>query len=257
MFHNKPIMGIVNVTPDSFSDGGDFYQTEQAVAHARQLIADGADILDIGGQSTRPGYQEIPPEEEAKRVIPVIEGIRRFATVPISVDTYFPEVARQALAAGADIINDIKGLDQPGMIDVIADYQCPVIIMHSRQRDKSLSVAEDIQRFYEEKMTLAAARGIKKEHICFDPGIGFHKAPEENVEILAHPEAFRYRDLPLLYGFSRKRTIARLTGNDAPKERDAGTLAASLFVKHKGVDIVRVHNVKATKEAFAVWQALD
>lgn len=256
MFHKGQIMGIVNVTPDSFSDGGDFLQVEQAIAHGERLLAEGADLLDIGGQSTRPGYQEVSPEEEMARIIPVITGLRKKSQVAISVDTYYPEVAKAALNAGATIINDIKGLDQSGMVEVVADYQAPVIIMHSRPRRNEFSLVEDLQNFYQEKITLCQKWGIPKEKICFDPGLGFEKDVEENIEILKNPAAFRYQDYPLLYGVSRKRTIAALTKESNPKERDFGSVAASLFAMNQGVELVRVHHVKGMKDSLRVWQSL-
>lgn len=250
------IMGILNVTPDSFSDGGRYDELETALEHARQLIADGADILDIGGQSTRPNYQEVPAEIETARIIPLLKILRKETELPISVDTYFPEVAEAAIEAGATILNDIKGLDTPGMMEIAAKYpEVGLVIMHSRPR-RELPLAQDIQSFYQEKVQLCQEYGISQERLCFDPGIGFGKGPQENQEILANPDAFRFENLPLLYGVSRKRTIGALTGEKEPMERDFGSVAASLFSADKGVEIVRVHNVKGMKQTFDVWQAL-
>ena len=249
-------MGIVNTTPDSFSDGGNYTTVETALAQAKKLIAEGADILDIGGQSTRPGYQEVSPEIEQARVIPLVEAIRRFSEIPISVDTYFPEVAAAAIQAGATIINDIKGLDMPGMADVLASHpEIQVVIMHSRKRG-ALPLAEELQAFYQEKMEQCQAAKIPLANICFDPGIGFHKTVEENIALLKNPAAFRYQDFPLLYGVSRKRTIGTLTGEENPQARDFGSIAATLFAAEKGVEILRVHNVKGLKQTFDVWRAL-
>lgn len=257
MFKDKPVMGILNVTPDSFSDGGDFSQVNQAIAHAKEMIEDGVDIIDIGGQSTRPGYIEISPEEEVKRVIPVIKEIRQFSNIPISIDTYFPEVAKAAIEAGADIVNDVKGMDMEGMADIVSRYGVPVIIMHSRERQKELSIFEDLQEFYQEKIKQCQEHQISLDNICFDPGIGFHKSMEDNELILSFPEKCRCNNYPLLYGVSRKRTIAHLIDEDKPKERDFGTVAASLYAIEKGVEIVRVHNVKGMCDTLKVWNKLE
>lgn len=256
MFKDKPIMGILNVTPDSFSDGGDYTDAEIAVEHAKEMIAEGVDIIDIGGQSTRPGYMEIGFDEEMKRVIPVIQAIRTFSDVPISIDTYFPEVAKAAIEAGANIVNDIKGMDIDGMAEVVVSYNVPVIIMHSRPRQEGVSIFDDLAQFHQEKMEQCQSYNIPKENICFDPGIGFHKSMEDNELILSYPEKCRYEDYPLLYGVSRKRTIAHLINEDKPKERDFGTVAASLFSLEKGVEVVRVHNVKGMSDALTVWNKL-
>lgn len=250
------IMGILNVTPDSFSDGGDFSRTDKAIIHAKEMIEAGVDIIDIGGQSTRPGYTEIPQEEELNRVLPIVKELRKITDLPISVDTYFPGVAEAVIEAGATIINDIKGLDQSGMGEVVAHYDIPVILMHSRYRNEAVDVVTDLQNFYEEKIKLCQQLGIKPENISFDPGVGFHKSVAENELMIASPEKFRFEDYPLLYGVSRKRTIAQLTGETNPKERDFGSVAASLYVLNKGVEIVRVHNVKGMRDALSVWQKL-
>ena len=257
MYKNKPIMGILNVTPDSFSDGGDFSRIDHAVSHAKEMIDCGVDIIDIGGQSTRPGYVEISSSEEMKRVVPVIKEIRTFSHIPISIDTYFPDVAKAAIEAGADIVNDVKGMDMPGMAEVVAKAHVPIIIMHSRQRDESLSIFDDLQVFYEEKIKLCQQHGISDELICFDAGIGFHKSMEDNELILAYPEKCRFENYPLLYGVSRTRTIAHLTNEKQPKERDFGSITASLFALNQGVEIVRVHNVKGMKDALNVWDTLQ
>ncbi len=254
---NVKIMGIVNVTPDSFSDGGQFFDAQKAIAHGLQLISEGADILDIGGQSTRPGYVEVSFEEEIRRIDPVIKGLREKSDIPISIDTYFPEVAEHALSIGASIINDVKGLDLSGMIEVAVKYpECEVVIMHSRPRKKELSIEEDLQAFYEEKYQACQKAGISSHRIFFDPGIGFGKAVEENIEILKYPQKFRYKDFPLLYGVSRKRTINHLIHEENPLERDFGSVAATLYPATLGVEIVRVHQVKGMKDALNVWTTL-
>ncbi|MGY3777066.1 dihydropteroate synthase [Isobaculum melis] len=252
------IMGIVNVTPDSFSDGGLFYDTQHAIEHAKQLIKEGVDILDIGGQSTRPGYQEVSEEEELARVAPVIKAIRQLTDLPISIDTYFPSVAKAALALGATILNDVRGLDHPEMLAVAKAFpKAGLIIMHSRPRISTLTIQEDLQAFYQEKIKQCQQANIALERICFDPGIGFGKSLAENIQILQNPDAFRYQDYPLLYGVSRKRTIEHLTGETNPMERDIASITASLYAANQGVEILRIHHVKGMKEALTVWQTLD
>ncbi|WP_302373519.1 dihydropteroate synthase [Enterococcus asini] len=252
------VMGILNVTPDSFSDGGEHFTVEKALEHALLLVKQGADLIDIGGQSTRPGYAEVAPEIEAARILPVIRELKKHSNIPISVDTYFPEVARAAIEAGADIINDIKGLDTPGMLEVLATAaNVGIIIMHSRPRRKELSVAEDIQAFYQEQFDRCLDYNIAPERLCFDPGIGFGKTVPENIAILQNPDAFRFRDFPLLYGVSRKRTIQHMIGDSLPQERDYASVTASLFAAQAGVEIVRVHEVKGMVDALKVWDVLN
>lgn len=252
----RQVMGILNVTPDSFSDGGEYRGVAAAQAHAEELIAAGADWLDLGGQSTRPGYQEVTPEEELARVLPVLKAIRPLTELPISIDTYFPEVASACIAAGADVINDIKGLDIPGMLDVLRQApQVGIVVMHSRIRQEK-SLDEDLAEFYQEKMNLLTAAGIEKKRICFDPGVGFGKTVAENLSLIQDPERYRPQDYPLLYGVSRKRTIGFLTGEERPERRDPGSVAASLWALEKGVEIVRVHDVFSMQQANRVFQTL-
>ena len=207
---NYQIMGIVNTTPDSFSDGGSYTTVDVACQHALHLLEAGADILDIGGQSTRPGYEEVSPQVEADRVLPLIKKIRETSLTPISVDTYYPQVAEAAIQAGATIINDIKGLDTPGMAEVLAQYpEVQVVIMHSRKH-QSLSLKEELHQFYTEKIEQCQKYGLSLEKICFDPGIGFHKTVAENLQLLKDPNAFRYQDYPLLYGVSRKIYVRKM-----------------------------------------------
>ncbi|WP_207694120.1 dihydropteroate synthase [Enterococcus sp. DIV0212c] len=252
------IMGILNVTPDSFSDGGQYNDLDKSLIQCEAMLAADVDIIDIGGQSTRPHYQEISAAEEKARILPIVQAVRKRTDKPISIDTYFPEVADAALAAGATIINDIKGLDTNGMVEIAQKYpECGLIIMHSRPRNRELTIVEDIQQFYEEKLALCQRHGIAPNRICFDPGIGFGKTQEENIEILKYPESFRYKDFPLLYGVSRKRTIAAMTNEADPSARDFGSITASLFAANKGVEIVRVHQVKGMRDALNVWQTLS
>ncbi|MTD42319.1 dihydropteroate synthase [Erwinia sp. CPCC 100877] len=251
------IMGILNVTPDSFSDGGHYQQLDSALLQCDEMLANGVDIIDIGGQSTRPGYQEVTPAEEKARILPVIKALKKRTAIPLSVDTYFPEVAAAALDLGVEIINDVKGLDTAGMLEVALKYpDSGLIIMHSRPRNKEVTVQKDIQQFYQEKIAVCEQVGIAAERLCFDPGIGFGKTLAENIEILKKPEHFRYQDVPLLYGVSRKRTIGSLTNESDPLARDFGSVTASLYAADRGVEIVRVHNVKGMKDALKVWQSL-
>lgn len=253
----QQVMGILNVTPDSFSDGGEHFGVEKALEHALLLINQGADILDIGGQSTRPGYEEVSPKIEMMRILPVIQELKKRTTLPLSIDTYFPEVARAAIEAGADIINDIKGLDTPGMLAVLAEAtDVGIVIMHSRLRRKELSVAADIQAFYQEQFERCLTYNIAPECLCFDPGIGFGKTPTENIAILQNPGAFRFQDFPLLYGVSRKRTLQHIIGDSLPQERDYASVTASLFAAQADVEIVRVHEVKGMVDALKVWSVL-
>ncbi|MHC5248365.1 dihydropteroate synthase [Enterococcus sp. LJL90] len=252
----QQIMGILNVTPDSFSDGGHYTDIEAAVEQAEALALAGADVIDIGGQSTRPGYQEITPAEELARILPVVEAVKQRISVPLSVDTYFPEVAQAVISAGVEIINDIKGLDQPGMAELLAaNPEVAMVIMHSRKR-REVSLITDLQEFYQEKVAQCQQHGISLERIAFDPGVGFHKSVAENLAIMAQPQNFRFEKLPLLYGVSRKRTIGTVTGETNPLERDYASVTASLFALEQGVEMVRVHNVAGMRQALIMWDAL-
>ncbi|WP_071131807.1 dihydropteroate synthase [Enterococcus timonensis] len=251
------IMGIVNVTPDSFSDGGQFISAEKAVEHAQQLIIQGADYLDLGGQSTRPGYEEIDEEIELARVLPVLKKIRAKTTLPISIDTYFPKVAEACLAEGADIINDIHGLENPAMIEVLKKFpEANVVVMHSKKR-RNLPLVDDLQQFFAAKKELLLANEIDLARVCFDPGVGFGKTVAENIFLMQQPNLFRVDDFPLLYGVSRKRTIGVMSGEKIAENRDVASVTAALFLLNQGVEIVRVHNVLAMKQAIDVWQQLN
>ncbi|MDR0846038.1 MAG: dihydropteroate synthase [Lactobacillales bacterium] len=249
-------MGILNVTPDSFSDGGEFTSFQSAVLHAQKMIQDGVDIIDVGGQSTRPGYIELPASAEKLRVVPVVEAIRRMSDIPISVDTYFPEVADAALEAGANIINDVRGLDTPGMAEVIAKHKAKVIIMHSRPRDCSKSLEAELQQFYKEKVVECERLGIGSEDICFDPGVGW-KGVEEDLQIIHDPNRYRLEGFPMMVGISRKRVMGYLLDEPDPKLRDLGSIAASTILLRHGVDIVRVHNTKGMVDALNMIKVFD
>lgn len=255
------IIGVVNVTPDSFSDGGEFFSVEKAVEHGKQLVADGADILDIGGESSRPGSEPVSLEEELRRVIPVIERLRAEVDVPISLDTYKWRVAELGLKAGADIINDISGLRDPKMVEMVAKYKCLVIIMHMQGEPKTMQkdahytdVVAEIKMFFEEKIAVARKAGVVD--IILDPGIGFGKKLEHNLEILRRFEEFCTLGYPVLIGTSRKSFLGTLLGGAGPKERLEGTIASTVVAVVKGATLVRVHDVKEMKKALRVVDAI-
>ena len=257
------VMGIVNVTPDSLSDGGAHATTDAAVAHALALAAEGADILDIGGESTRPGAQEVPLEEELRRVIPVIERLSGETALPISIDTSKPEVMRAAVAAGAGMINDVCALRRDGALDAAATLGVPVVLMHMSGEPRSMQddpryddVVAEVHRFLAERIFAAELAGIPKKNLVADPGFGFGKTTAHNLELLARLERFAELGVPVLAGLSRKRSIGELTGRQAPAERAAGSVAAHLLAAQRGARIVRVHDVAATVDALKVWEAV-
>jgi dihydropteroate synthase len=258
------IMGILNVTPDSFADHGRHFDHTVALAHARDLIAAGADILDIGGESTRPFAEPVPLEEALRRVIPIIEAIAPELAVPISIDTYKAPVARAALAAGAAIINDISALRfDPGMAPLAAAAGAPVILMHMQGTPRDMQRAPhyddlmgEIAAFFRERLEYAVGQGIARDLLVLDPGIGFGKTMDHNLEILRRLEVFLELGCPLLVGPSRKAFIGHLTGLPAGPERDVGTLAALLAAVQHGAKIVRTHNVAYARQFFAVWEAI-
>ena len=245
------VMGILNVTPDSFSDGGEFIQKEKAVEHALEMEENGADIIDIGGESTRPGADSVTESEEEKRILPVIESIRKHSNVVISVDTYKSGIAEKAIDAGADIINDISGLNFDNkMVSVAAKYQCPVIVMHIKGTPKNMQknpvyrdLIKEIEEYFENSIKKAEKAGLYREKIIIDPGIGFGKSVKDNYIILDKLNEFKKLNCPVLTGVSRKSFIGKLL--DLPeKERIYGTAAAVCASILKGADIVRVHDVK-------------
>ena len=257
------VMGIVNVTPDSFSDGGDHASTDAAVAHALKLAAEGADLLDVGGESTRPGAQEVPLEEELRRVVPVIERLARQTGLPISVDTCKPEVMRAAVAAGAGMINDVCALRREGALETAAALGVPVVLMHMPGEPRSMQddpryddVVAQVHRFLAERIFAAELAGIPKKNLVADPGFGFGKTTVHNLELLARLDRFAELGVPVLAGLSRKRSIGELTGRQAPAERAAGSVAAHLLAAQRGARIVRVHDVAATVDALKVWEAV-
>jgi dihydropteroate synthase len=257
------IMGILNATPDSFSDGGRFLDEGAAVAHALELIADGADILDVGGESTRPGSQPVGLEEELRRVLPVVRRLAKEADVLISIDTTKAEVARQAIEAGAHIVNDISGLRLDEQMAVVCrDSQAAVICMHMQgtpqtmQKDPTYKdVVADIGAFFDERLASLERAGIDRERIVLDPGVGFGKTAAHNLEILSAIERFRAMGRPVLIGHSRKRFLSKVLNREVD-ERTSGTIGVAIALAAQHTDIIRVHDVRAVRDAITAWQAV-
>lgn len=251
------VMGILNVTPDSFSDGGSYTNVERAVLRAKGMIAEGADMIDIGGESTRPGHTVISDEEEISRVVPVIEAIVRELDVPLSIDTYKSAVAKAAIEAGAHVINDVwGGKHDPEILRVAADKGVPIILMHNRDQPDYEEFWQDAKRDLEERIEAALAAGVKNEHIWLDPGIGFGKTTAHNLEMMQRLDALVAMGYPVLLGTSRKSFIGKLL--DLPvEERLEGSLSTVCFGAEKGCHIVRVHDVKETARALSVTDALS
>ncbi len=257
------VMGIVNVTPDSFSDGGEHATTDAAIAHALRLAEEGADLLDIGGESTRPGADDVSVEEELRRVITVIERLSKATSLPISIDTSKPEVMRAAVAAGAGMINDVYALRRDGALDAAAELGVPVVLMHMLGEPRSMQdapeyddVVADVHRFLAERIFAAEMSGIPKKRIVVDPGFGFGKTTAHNLTLLAQLERFIDLGVPVLAGLSRKRTIGELTGRDDPHDRVHGSVAAHVIAAQRGAKLLRVHDVAATVDALKVWNAV-
>jgi len=255
------VMGIVNVTPDSFSDGGKYTSTDLAVAHGLELIAQGADILDIGGESTRPGAEPVSLDEELRRVIPVIEALGAVSTVPLSIDTYKPEVMRQAIFAGVDIVNDIRALQEKHAVEIVANSNAGVCLMHMQGMPQTMQLAPsyqdvvaEVKQFLIERMQVVMSAGIAKERIVLDPGFGFGKTTAHNIALIQHLGEIGELG-PLLVGLSRKSVLGKIAGGDEQQRLHAG-LAASVISAMKGAKIVRVHDVKATVDALKVVTAV-
>lgn len=255
------IMGIVNLTPDSFSGDGIVASTQQAIAYARQQIAAGADLLDLGAESSRPGIMPTPLDEELRRLLPVLEALADCA-VPISVDTYKPEVMRAALAHGASMINDIYALRQPGALEAVAGSNCAVCLMHMRGEPRNMQqmpeygdVVAEVRDFLREQVETAKSAGIVHERLLLDPGFGFGKSLEHNLALLAHLEETTCDGLPILAGMSRKTMLGHITGRPVG-ERMPASIAAHLLAAQKGARILRVHDVAAMRDALSVWQAV-
>jgi dihydropteroate synthase len=256
------IMGVINVTPDSFSDGGLYLSTAAAVAHARQLIAEGADLLDIGGESTRPGAAPVTLDEERRRVLPVLEALAD-AGVPLSVDTQKPGLMREAAAAGAAMINDVNGFEASGALTAVAAGDCAICIMHKQgspqtmqQSPRYTDVVAEVGDYLQQRVVSAQQAGVTRERLVVDPGFGFGKTLEHNFELLRRLDEIAAPGVPVLAGLSRKSMIGKITGRDAG-DRLAGSVAAALFAVQRGAAIVRVHDVAATRDALAVWNAVN
>ena len=258
------IMGVLNVTPDSFADGGLYFDHAAALAQARALVAAGADILDIGGESTRPFADPVPLEEELRRVLPIIDAIAPEINIPISIDTYKAPVARAALESGATLINDISALSfDPEMAPLARKYQAPVVLMHMQGTPRNMQrqphyddLLGEIRAFFQERLAFATSQGLTPDLLVLDPGIGFGKTAEHNLEILNHLDVFLDLGAPLLLGPSRKAFIGRITGQPAGEERDIGTLAALAVAVLRGARIVRTHNVVYARQFLAVLTAI-
>jgi len=257
------VMGIVNVTPDSFSDGGAHFDADAAIAHGLKLAEEGADLLDIGGESTRPGAQEISVEEELRRVIPVIERLARDTALPISIDTSKPEVMRAAVEAGAGMINDVYALRREGALDAAAQLRVPVVLMHMQGEPRTMQVQPEyddvvgeVHRFLAERIFAAEMAGVARRNIVVDPGFGFGKTTAHNLQLLAQLRRFTELGVPVLAGMSRKKSIGELTGRDDPRARVFGSVAAHLIAAQNGAMLLRVHDVAATVDALKVWNAV-
>lgn len=256
------VMGILNVTPDSFSDGGQFHHLDRALDHAEQMIADGVDIIDIGAESTRPGVHALPPEEELRRLLPVLYALRDCGK-PLSVDTRNPTVMREALLAGADMINDVNGFRSADAVAAVAHSGCGLCIMHMQNDPQNMQLAphyddvvEEVAQFLRDAVSRLEAAGADRARLCIDPGFGFGKNLEHNLRLLKDlPLLQRKLQLPMLVGMSRKSMIGQLTGRPVA-ERLAGSLAAALAAADRGADIIRVHDVAATVDALKVRCAL-
>ncbi|WP_454669587.1 dihydropteroate synthase [Achromobacter kerstersii] len=257
------VMGIVNVTPDSFSDGGQHDDTDSAVAHARQLIAEGAQILDLGGESTRPGADPVSVADELDRLLPVIESLRDCG-VPLSIDTFKPEVMRATLDAGADMINDIYGFRQPGAIEAVAQSRCGLCVMHMKGEPRTMQAAPpeytdllgEIGLFLGSRAQKLRAAWVDPRRIVLDPGFGFGKTADQNFQLLRRLSSLRSTGYPLLIGLSRKNMIGQATGRPVG-DRLPGSIAAALACVSRGASIVRVHDVAATVDALKVWHAAE
>ena len=256
------IMGVVNITPDSFSDGGSFATASTALAHARRLVDEGADLVDIGGESTRPGAGGVALEEERRRVLPVLEQLAG-GTVPVSIDTQKPELMREAIAAGASMINDVNALQAPGALAAVAQSGVAVCLMHMQGTPADMQtdphyedVVAEVLEFFGDRMRAAHAAGIAPDRIVLDPGFGFGKTLEHNLELLRRLDRFNTTGAAVLAGLSRKGMLGRLTGREVD-ERVYASIAAALIAVEKGARIVRVHDVAATRDALAVWTAVN
>jgi dihydropteroate synthase len=255
-------MGIINVTPDSFSDAACFLNTSDAIAHGRRLIEEGADLLDVGGESTRPGAVPVSLEEELQRVLPVIEGLSELQ-VPVSIDTYKPDVMRAALAAGASMVNDVTALQSQASVEVARGSNCAICLMHMRGTPQTMQldpqyedVVAEVRAFLGARIAECEAAGIARDRLVVDPGFGFGKSKAHNLELLRHLDAIVQLGVPVLAGLSRKSTLGKITGKPA-RERVSESVAAALLAVQRGAAIVRVHDVDETRDALLVLAAVE
>lgn len=261
---NRPhVMGIVNVTPDSFSDGGKFAQTSLAVEHALKLVDEGADILDIGGESTRPNAVPVSLQEELDRVIPVIEALVSQVNIPLSIDTYKPQVMQAAIAAGASIVNDIRALQEADALNIVAASDAGVCLMHMQGTPQTMQinpqyndVVAEVKAFLQQRLLMCEAAGIARDRILLDPGFGFGKTRAHNITLVQHLASFTSLDQPVLVGLSRKSVLGQVTGHDVDARLYA-SVAASVISAMVGAKILRVHDVKATVEALKIVSAIQ
>ena len=256
------IMGILNVTPDSFSDGGIFLSRDAAVAHARTMVEEGADLIDVGGESTRPGAQAVSEQEELDRVIPVIKAIARAVPVPISIDTSKPQVMRAAVAAGAGLVNDVRALREPGALEMVASLKVPACLMHMQGEPRSMqhhpvyqNVVAEVRDFLQERIDACIAAGIASQRLIIDPGFGFGKTLEHNLDLLRQLGALRALGVPILAGLSRKSMIGALFSLPVDQRLQA-SVALALIAVQNGARILRVHDVRATREAIRMFEAV-
>lgn len=257
-------MGILNVTPDSFSDGGTFHDPGVALDHARKLIEDGAQIIDVGGESTRPYSQPVGSDEELRRVLPVIQRLRNEFSIPISIDTTKSAVARAALDAGADIINDVSGLEfDPAMVSLACESKAGVCVMHMRGTPQTMQddpryddVVEEIAEYLANRLHHLVAAGIEREAICLDPGIGFGKSERHNLELIAHCHRYHRLGQPIMVGHSRKGFIGKRMNSNELADRDAGTAAVAVFLAQQQIQIIRVHNVGLVRRVIDLMRAI-
>jgi len=257
------VMGIVNVTPDSFSDGGRFDSLEKALAHARRLASEGANILDIGGESTRPGAAPVDARAEIERVVPVIEAVRAELDLPVSIDTMKGEVMRAAVAAGAEMINDVNGLRDPDALVAAVEAGVPTCIMHMQGEPRTMQqnpdyddVVEDLRLFFRERIDTCLAAGMQEQNLVLDPGFGFGKSLQHNLDLLDRFGRFREFGLPLMAGISRKSMLGKITGREAADARVAASVAAGVLAAERGANILRVHDVAETVDAVSVIHAM-
>ncbi len=259
------VMGILNVTPDSFSNGGDFFKNGDALKQAEQMVNDGAVIVDVGGESTRPGAQKISIDEEIDRVLPVVERVKTEFGVIVSIDTYKDRVARAAvMEAGADIVNDISALTfSENMAETVAQLEVPVILMHIKGSPENMQkdpyyvdVIAELKQYFHNRIDYAYSKGVKKEKIIIDPGIGFGKRVEDNIEIVKRLKEFKEFDLPIMMGLSRKTFLGKIAGEESPKEREVETITADVIAIINGVNIIRVHNVKNAVKSIKILKKL-